>query len=120
MAADGNVDVAGDVAAVLPGQTAAGDDVFVRKYDAAGNELWTRQFGTAGADIANGITVGASGVYVAGVTEDGAFPGQTYAGGFDDAFVCKFDAAGNQLWAREFGTAGTDEALSVAADASGV
>src|SRR5262249_29976009 len=56
-------------------------------YDAAGTELWTRQFGTAANDGAPGIAVGASGVYVAGVTF-GTFPGQTSAGG-SDAFVAK-------------------------------
>jgi hypothetical protein len=113
--------VVGDTAAELAGQTSAGQaDAFVRKYDPAGNELWTRQFGTAAPEIANGVAVGASGVYVAGFIEGGAFPGQTNAGGQSDVFVRQYDAAGNELWTRQFGSAGEDHAFGVAADASGV
>src|SRR5206468_278053 len=90
--ADGNVYVVGDIPfAALPGQTSAGDaDAYVRKYDASGTELWTRQFGTADDDLANGIAVDGSGVYVTGYTT-GALPGQTNAG-LDDAYVRKNDA----------------------------
>lgn len=70
----------------LPGQTSAGlADAFVRKYDLDGNELWTRQFGTPGYDVAHDVE--ASGPYVAGRT-DGAFPGQSSAGG-TDAFLAR-------------------------------
>jgi len=51
---------------------------------------WTRQFGTAAFDRAEGISVDASGVYVAGRT-NGALPGQTSSG--EDAFVRKYDAS---------------------------
>ncbi|HEV3083221.1 MAG TPA: Ig-like domain-containing protein [Gemmataceae bacterium] len=125
--ADGNIYVAGEVTGFLPGQTVGrGSDVFVRKYDAAGNELWTREFGganlpgvgTVPADSAAGIAVDASGVYVAGYTV-GILPGQTNLGG-QDAFVRKYDAAGNELWTRQFGTAGSDLATAIAVDALGV
>jgi autotransporter-associated beta strand protein len=119
VAADGNVYVAGLVSGTLPGQTSAGgQDAFVRKYDAAGNELWTRQFGASGADVAVGVAVDASGVYVAGITL-GTLPGQTSAGDMD-AFVRKYDFAGNELWTRQFGSISADAALGVAVDASGV
>jgi len=49
--------------------------------------VWTRQFGTAAVDLARGISVDTSGVYVAGET-NGALPGQTYSGG-GDVFVVK-------------------------------
>src|SRR5262245_10036729 len=99
----------------LPGQTSGGD-TFVRKYDAAGNELWTHQFGTR--SFAAHVALDATGVYVAGFNE-GALPGQTSAGG-SDAFVRKYDTAGNEMWTRQFGAAGTDLALDVAVAASGV
>jgi len=67
----------------------------VRTYDAGGNILWTRQFGTAALELANGVVVdGRDNVYVAGST-DGALPLQTSAGG-RDAYVQKFDSAGNE------------------------
>ncbi|MCH8979561.1 MAG: SBBP repeat-containing protein, partial [Armatimonadetes bacterium] len=79
---------AGGTSGTLPGQTSAGNfDAFVRKYDADGNEVWTRQFGGSGSDRASGISVDASGVYVAGSTT-GTLPGQTSAGSAD-AFVVK-------------------------------
>jgi Bacterial Ig-like domain (group 3)/SdrD B-like domain/Beta-propeller repeat len=115
---DSGVFVAGLVGGTLPGQAGAGSDAFVRKYDLDGNELWTRQFGSTGFDQASGIAVGATGVYVAGLTS-GTLPGQTSAGNFD-AFVRKYDAAGNELWTRQFGTADVDGASGISVDASGV
>ena len=59
-----------------------------------------------------------SGVYLAGYLL-GTFPGQTSAGLFD-AFVRKYDANGNEVWTRQFGTSGTDEAHGIAVGSSGV
>src|SRR3989475_475984 len=102
----------------LPGQTSAGSgDAFLRKYDASGNVLWTRQFGSSADDQADKVAVDASGAYVAGVTA-GAFPGQTSTGGAD-AFVSKYDARGNFVWTRQFGTSADDQAYAIAVDASG-
>jgi uncharacterized protein (UPF0548 family) len=112
--------VAGETDGTLPGQTSAGArDAFVRKYDLNGNEVWTRQFGTSGFDAALGISVDASGVYVAGET-DGTLPGQTIFGA-GDAFVRKYDLDGNEVWTRQFGTsASADAAFGISVDASGV
>src|SRR4051812_8151450 len=49
---------------------------------AAGDPLWTRQFGSTGSDYANVVSVGGSGVYVAGVTT-GALPSPTNSGSTD-------------------------------------
>jgi parallel beta-helix repeat protein len=112
--------VAGTTLGTLPGQTSCsgGYDGFIRKYDVTGSEVWTRQFGTTSDDVAQSISVDASGVYVAGET-NGTLPGQTSAGG-RDAFVCKYDLAGNELWTRQFGTAAIDFANGISSDASGV
>ncbi len=115
----GNVYVAG-YASLLPGQTNPGaEDAFIRKYDGAGNELWTRQFGSEACDVALGVATDASGVYVAGYTR-ASFAGQPYAGGSSDAFVRRYDAGGNALWTRLFGTEGADIAGTVFAHAGGV
>jgi len=111
--------VTGDVNGALPGQTSSGNaDVFVRKYDVNGNEVWTNQFGSAGGDNATEIFVDASGVYVSGFTF-GALPGQTLLGA-PDAFIRKYDANGNEVWTRQFGTASADYARGISVDASGV
>jgi hypothetical protein len=91
---------------------------FVRRYDAAGNTVWTRAFGTAANDYATAVARGgADGVYAVGWT-DGTFPGQAPAGE-RDAFVRRFDGAGNELWTRQFGTAQLDLAQGAAVDRAG-
>jgi pimeloyl-ACP methyl ester carboxylesterase len=116
--ANGNVLVAGYTTGELRGQSSAGEnDAFVRKYGTAGNVLWTRQFGTSGDDGANGVSVDANGnVLVAGVTR--ALPGPSGPGDLD-AFVRKYDTAGNEAWARQFGTSSYEIANGVSVDANG-
>jgi hypothetical protein len=115
----GNIYVVGRTYGTLPGQEGAGGaDAFVRKYDGNGNEIWTRQFGTEGDDSAEGVSVDMAGnVYVVGLTE-GTFPGQRRAGRVD-AFVCKFDGNGNEIWTRQFGTEYDDIAFDVSVDMAG-
>jgi len=80
--------------------------------------VWIRQFGTPAYESAEGIAVYGSGVYVTGVT-DGTLLGQTSAG-FIDAFVRKYDANGNEIWTRQFGSPERDETRSISVDTSGV
>ncbi len=115
----GNVYVTGFTGGTLPGQSSSGSaDAYVRKYDAAGNELWTRQFGTSSIDYGYSVAIDGSGnIYVTGNTY-GTLPGQSSAGGFD-AFVRKYDATGNELWTRQFGTSASDYGYSVVTDGGG-
>ena len=95
--ADGNVYTAGMVSGAFPGQQApAISAAFVRKDSTDGVEVWTRQFdtGVLPGDQALGISVDASGVYVAGVVS-AALPGQVAH--LLDAFVRKYDFAGHEL-----------------------
>lgn len=109
----GSVYVAGSIEGTLPGQSGAGgNDVYLRKYDLAGNEVWTRQFGSATADRGESVAVDASGIYVAGITVH-ELPGQTTLGS-SDAFLRKYDLAGNELWTRQFGTSSVDQVWSIA------
>jgi hypothetical protein len=99
---------------------AARDDAYVRKFDTNGKDVWTRQIGTA-ADVEDqirGIALDSTGVYVAGSTAD-VLPGQSSAGNAD-AFVRKYDAAGNEQWTRQFGSSSFDQARGIAVNASGV
>ncbi len=115
----GNVFVAGTVQRALPGARSVGSyDAFVRMYDPDGSILWTRQFGTTEIEIAFALSVDGSGnIIVAGYTW-GTFPGQTLAGR-QDAWVRKYDAAGRELWTRQFGSSGTDYAYAVSTDGFG-
>ena len=114
--AAGNIYVAGNTSGTLPGQASAGSrDVFLRKYDPSGEEIWTRQFGSTVWDGAQDVAVNREGnVYVVGETH----PGQTNER-LPDAFLSKYDPAGEVLWTRQFGPTGRDGAESVAVDAAG-
>src|SRR5207248_791722 len=117
--ADGNLYVAGQTSGELPGQKAAGMiDAFVRRLDPAGHEVWTRQFGSPERDEPKGLALDDAGnVYIVGRTF-GSLPGQTSAGGFD-AFVRKYNRAGDELWTRQFGGGGGESAASVRIDHAG-
>jgi hypothetical protein len=92
------------------------DDAFIRRYDANGTEVWTRQFGTTDNERASGVATDSTGIYVTGTTQ-GALG--TPLGG-RDGFLRKYDAGGNALWTRQFGTDTTDDIYAVAAGAQGV
>ena len=62
---------------------------------------WQRQFGSAVDDKALGTTSDGSHVYTCGYTE-GQLLGQT-SQGLRDAYVRKYDLAGNVVWQRQFG-----------------
>lgn len=116
---DYGIFVAGTTYGEFQGQTSIGSgDAFIRNYDASGNHMWTSQFGTIENDIVAGISAENTAVFVAGYT-DGVFIGQTSQGD-RDPFICSYDAAGNQLWISQFGTASSDQAYAVTANLDGV
>ena len=114
--------VAGNVGPQLADFTNANRlDGFLRKYSVNGDLQWSRQFtsiGTPQNDSAQAVAVTGNGVYIAGYTH-GTLPGQNPEGGFD-AFVRKYDLNGDELWTRQFGTKGTEVAVGIAANASGI
>ena len=102
----------------------AGGDAFLVKFDAYGNRLWATYYGGAGNESANSVATDASGnVYLAGTTNSYsgiAWAGfQTNFGGTNDAFLVKFDAYGNRLWATYYGGLYNESGYGVATDASG-
>ena len=117
VAGSGDVVVAGYTFGSLEGVSAGGFDAFVRMFDAAGDVVWTRQFGTSMSEFVTGVAFCGSGNVVVVGSTGGSLEGVS-AGGFD-AFVRKFDAAGNVLWTRQFGTGSDDSVTGVAVDAGG-
>ena len=93
-------------------------DAFLTKYDGAGNLLWSRQIGTTALDISRGVAVDAAGnAYISGFTY-GSLGGPN--AGENDAFLTKYDGAGNLLWSRQIGTTvPRSSAEDVAVDAAG-
>ena len=83
---------------------------------------WIEQLGAnplanPAGDLASAVATDGS-VYVAGIT-GGALPGEISSGS-NDAFVSKFDAAGDLVWSEQLGTAGNEQIEDIALDSSGV
>jgi len=106
------------------------DDAFVVKYDSAGNVLWARSAGGADGDGTVDVAVDASGnVFLTGyfaswrdaVYHDSATfgPFTLTSAGSTDAFVAKYDSAGNVVWARSAGGSSSDFGLDLAVDSGG-
>ena len=102
-------------------------DGFLVKFDAAGNRLWATYYGGTGNDACTGVATDASGnVYISGSTTTNT-PGVIASGGFQNthgggafnAFLVKFDAAGNRLWATYYGGTLNAYGNDVATDAFG-
>ena len=102
-------------------------DVFVTKLNAAGDALvYSTYLGGSFRDGATDIAVdAASNAYVTGRTRSFDFPTASpiqlsYAGGIQDAFVTKLNAAGSALiYSTYLGGSSVDRGLGIAVDASG-
>lgn len=119
IAADGagSVYVTGETYGSLVGPSAGGNDVFLSKYDSKGTLQWARQIGTSDFDRSVGVAAdGLGNVFIAGYTRGKL--GARLLGGVD-AFVSKYDAAGNQIWLNQFGTPFDDVLTGIDADSRG-
>jgi len=87
--------------------------------DATSSIRWVRQFGTLRYDLANAAAPdGRGGSYTAGFTNF-SLEGQPYYHRYD-AFLTRYDADGDKLWTRQFGTNGTDQALGISVSGTDV
>ncbi len=115
--ASGNAYISGSTYGSLGGPNAGSTDAFLTKYNSTGNVLWSRQIGTPSGDISQSLVVDALGnTYISGST-GGSLGGPN--AGDSDAFLTKYNSAGNVLWSRQIGTSNSDYSSSVAVDASG-
>ncbi|HEV2177664.1 MAG TPA: SBBP repeat-containing protein [Terriglobia bacterium] len=114
---------------VTPEQSACGGcgfgltDAFVTKLNAGGTAIvYSTYLGGSSSDVGAGIAVDSVGnAYIAGTTFSTDFPlmnpFQDVAGGIEDAFVTKLDAAGSSLvYSTYLGGALIDEAFGIALD----
>ena len=86
------------------------------------NYFWTRCIASASNEIAYGIAAANDGgVYVGGAFNgEMAIQGQVLTPrGAADAFLAKFDALGNKVWAQSFGNTGPDSIVKLAVDTQG-
>jgi len=87
--------------------------------------LWGTYYGGNDDDYLSSCTTGASGnVYLAGETYSTnaiatSVAHQTTFGGYNDAFVVKFDASGTRLWGTYYGGSDEEDGYSCTTDASG-
>jgi hypothetical protein len=113
----GNVYVAGRTFGNKGAENATNADAFVSQVDAAGNLQWTRQLGTTSDDVSYGVSADGLGhVYITGYTLGSL--DETNAGSAD-AFVSRYDSAGNLEWTRQLGTSLVDQSYGVSADGLG-
>lgn len=104
-------------------------NAYVSKLDSAGNFIWAVNYGGTGI-VANRclVTDRNGNVYTGGAFSSKAdfnpdpsdsFILSSAPGGYQDAFLCKFDKNGRFGWAAGFGAGDNDEISSLAADLSG-
>ncbi len=102
------------------------DDAYVTKYDSNGNGIWAVKIAGTGEQRGFGITTDAAGnSYVCGSMESSTtFYGSSNivlnAAGNKDAFIAKYNSAGQVLWAKHVACSNADEALSVCTNGTNV
>ena len=104
----------GDLAAPNAGPSAS-SDAFIRRYDPDGNVLWTRQWGQAGDDDVTSLAADATGITAVGWTLNSVYMDEMKP---NQAFILRYDLAGELLWSEIFGSPDEDVAYGVAADAA--
>jgi hypothetical protein len=118
----------GSITLGLPLPTNTARDIFIVKYDPAGNVIWARReggnsyenAGTVCADQNNNIFI--VGTFASDTMSVGTttFVNTINTWNSLDMFIAKYDAAGNPLWARNFGdTSRVDIGFACCADPAG-
>lgn len=94
-------------------------DVFLTKLNAAGDHVWSHQYGNDRMQWGHGLSVDSEdNVAIAGYSINGVDFGGGRLPDTDeyDAYVAKFDGAGNHLWSQNFGGPDDQYAYSLASD----
>jgi hypothetical protein len=113
----GGVFVGGQTNGNLAAPNRGNYDVWIAHYDSAGDQAWILQFGSSYLDTVHGMTPdGSGGVFVCGDTH-GTLGARDF-GNFD-AWLARYDSAGNRVWIKQLGTNSYDHAYSVSSDGSG-
>jgi hypothetical protein len=97
-------------------------EIFIAKYDSSGNVQWAKSVAGTGADDAFGICIDTeSNIYITGMFGSPTliFDNDTLhriGSSNYDAFIAKYDAIGNVLWAKNMGGTGSDASYSICTD----
>ncbi|WP_018631087.1 hypothetical protein [Niabella aurantiaca] len=107
--------------------SSGGTDIFISAYRNDGNFLWAKSFGGSNDDAGGHIAFDASkqhllvtGSFRGKVDFDPSTKNETLSAEetFSDIFVCKYNLAGNLVWAKNMGGNLTDAGSWIGADAS--
>lgn len=102
-----------------------GRDGFVSKLDSNGNFVWAKGIGSIQNDQSNSVVTDISGnVFITGQFVDtvdfdpgiGIYNLYSCLAYTSDIFLLKLDAAGNFVYAKKFGSAGTDRGTAITID----
>jgi hypothetical protein len=102
------------------------NDAFLVKFDSSGSRIWATYFGGSGDEMVTfsgdiDVAIDELGnAYLSGLTTSTNTIGlngfqNSYAGN-QDAFVAKYDPAGNRLWSTYYGGPDNDRGYSIATD----
>jgi hypothetical protein len=102
-------------------------DAFVVKFDTSGQRLWGTYFGGSNADASTSMDIigdAMGNICLTGNTQSNNIPTTTGAhqstiGGSHDAFIAKFNGAGQLQWSTYYGGSGADYPYAVTTDSSG-
>ncbi len=96
-------------------------EIFVLALDPSGNVLWAKSAGGNDYDVARGIAISGTNLFVAGnITGTAQFGNINVSGpGLHDVFVASYTLNGTVNWAAAGGSTGYDVGYGVAADAAG-
>lgn len=101
-------------------------DVFVQKMDTSGHFVWAKSFGGSFDDQSSSVTIDPLGNILTtgwfwGTVDfnPGTATEELTSQGANDIFVHKFDALGNFIWAKSFGSSSYDKGFSITVNASG-
>jgi hypothetical protein len=116
--ANGNVYLAGSTNGMLGSTPVSGPyDAVLAKWAPDGKRLWVTQWGDTRSESARGITLVGNRVYVVGSVQSEA--NDPFSNSMQ-AFIAEFDADGNQVWVREWGSPDArDSAVAIEADGEG-
>jgi hypothetical protein len=97
------------------------ENLFLGKFDSNGNLLWYNQASGGMGNIAYGVAVNDSKVYITGNYDTSVTIGTTFlpGGPGNNIFVAQYDMNGNNLWARASSSSTTAVVNGIACDQNG-
>lgn len=98
-------------------------DIALASFDAMGNHRWSKRYGDSAAQEPHGMGISPAGELIVGGSFGGTFstgPTTLTSKGSWDIFVTKLNSAtGEEIWAKQIGSTGTEVSDGLAVDPNG-